>query len=173
MVSHCRAGSGFMGIATLKPGYESQYDGRPGVWPEVGVGRIVSWRGLDDGRSDIVLAYVGRGIILEELPPREMFREVRLRLRSEVPPDGASVYDDVRRLVMDVGRFSNEAEKEAHRLVNLEGSVLVDTLARRLLADVNEMRRYLAEDRVAERARQVLAALAEVLASAQPQVGEA
>ena len=173
LVAHCRANGGFLGIATLRPGYEANYEGRPIVWPEVGVGRIISWRGLEDGRSDVVLAYVGRGLILEELPSRYLFREVRLRLRDEVPPDGVGIYEDVRRLVLDVGKFSSEADKEARRLVNLEGSVLVDTLARRLIADVHEMRRYLAEDRIAERARHVLAALAEVLASAQPGAGEA
>jgi uncharacterized protein len=173
LVAHCRAGWEIMGIATLMPGYEADYDGRPALFPEVGVGRILAYQPLEDGRSNILLHYIGRGRILEELPANHVFREVRLQVARDVPPPDAAVYDAVRSLVRAVGRYSEQAAREAERLVSLEGSQLVDTLARKLLEDVDSQRRYLATDHLTERARMVEGALADVLAAASPGVGEA
>ena len=173
MVNASVASHELIGIATLKPGYEADYDGRPEVWPEIGVGRIVAHQELDDGRSNILLRFVGRGLLDVELPPREAFREVRLRLLTDVPPANTLPYDELRALVGLIGQFSAQAAAEAERLAALEGSEMVDTLARKLLDDMDLKRRYLREVRIADRARVVSEALAEVLAAASAFSGEA
>ena len=40
LVAHCLATHATMGIATLKPGYEANYDGKPDIWPTIGVGLL-------------------------------------------------------------------------------------------------------------------------------------
>jgi len=173
LVEHCRNDWEIMGIATLKPGYEADYEGRPDVWPEVGIGRIVAYQALPDGRSNILLRYIGRGIIERELPDEHSFRQVQVRLQRDIPPADDSIYVEVRALVQAIGGLSESAGEEATRLVRLEGSELVDTLARKLLQTPDEQRAYLAEDHIEVRARQIVGSLAELLASATPGSGEA
>ena len=173
LVAHCRDGWELMGIATLKPGYEADYEGRPDLWPEVGIGRITAFQPFPDGRSNILLTYVGRGRIREELPARHAFREVRVDLCQDQPPGDDAIYTEVRSLVTAIGGLSAQAAEEARRLIRLEGSELLDTLARKLLRTVDEQRIYLGEDHIAHRGGQILGALGEVLAAAHPGAGEA
>ena len=52
LIKHCRGGEGVMGIATLRPGFESDYYGEPPIFREVGVGEA----DLDDlGAEALVL----------------------------------------------------------------------------------------------------------------------
>ncbi len=168
LVAHARATTGMFGVATLKPGYEKDYEGRPAIWPEVGVGQIVAFQAYPDGRSDLVLASIGRGLVREELAPRHPFREIRLALRRDPPAAPRATFDRVRELVRQVGWYSVEAQVDARRLLGMDGPALVDALARKLLEDVDEQRRYLREDAADARARLVEGALAEVLAAAIP-----
>lgn len=164
---------GVFGIATLKPGYQADYEGRPPVWPELGIGRIVAHQPLPDGRSNLILKAIGRGRIIREFSADHSFREVQVQLLALQPPPSSRVYDRVRALVAQIGHYSAEARTEAERLLELEGTELLDGLARKLLEDVDSMRFYLAEGRVEARAAQVESALAEVLALAVSEVGEA
>lgn len=173
LVAHCREGWELMGIATLKPGYDADYEGRPEVFPEVGIGRMVAYQPLPDGRSNILLRYVGRGRIIEELPAEYSFRRVRVELLQERPPADTAVYTEVRSLVRAIGAMSEQARDEARRLLDLEGSELLDTLARKLLRTTDDQRRYLAEDRLQVRGKLIVGALGEVLAAATPGAGEA
>src|SRR5688572_3650307 len=77
LVSHCLEGDRAMGIATLKPGYEANYHATPDVWPEIGVGEIVAHQPFPDGRCNIVLQYVGRARLQEELRTEHPFRVIR------------------------------------------------------------------------------------------------
>ncbi|TVQ90942.1 MAG: hypothetical protein EA397_10620 [Deltaproteobacteria bacterium] len=164
---------GIFGIGTLKPGYEASYEGRPAIWPEVGVGRIVAHQPLPDGRCNIILKAIGRGILVQEHRPRHDFREIELALREVVPPSDSRAYDQVRALVHQIGLYSVQAKSEADRLLALEGSELLDGLARKLFDDVDTCRKYLREDHLEVRAAMVQVALADVLAAAFTEVGEA
>jgi len=174
LVAHARERGDLFAIATLRPGYEADYDGRPAVWPEVGVGRIVAYQPLDDGRSNLVLAFVARGRIVREHAARNPFREVEVALAPAVAPTDPAIFERVRALVRQIGLYSVEAQAEAGRLLQIDAEALLDALARKLLEDVNDQRRYLAADRAHARAWMVEGALAELLASASPGVvGEA
>jgi len=168
LVAHALAHGRIFAIATLKPGYEADYEGRPTVWPAIGIGRIVAHQALADGRSNLVLQSVARARIVRELPPSSTFRLVVAELAVDRPPPDAKTYDRVRALVHQIGHLSAQARTEAQRLLALEGSELVDALARKLLEHVDDQLTYLREDRLAARAVMVEGALAEVLASAVP-----
>lgn len=161
------------GIATLQPGYQVDYEGRPAVWPEVGIGRIVAQQKLDDGRSNLVLQSVARGLIIKEQAPERAYRTVQVELLHDQPPRSAGVYGRLRQLVRQVGHYSVEARAEAQRLLQLEGSELIDALARKLLDRPDDQRRYLREDAIEVRSTLIEGALAEVLAAGMSGAGEA
>lgn len=174
LVDYALAHERIFAIATLKPGYEVDYEGRPPVWPSIGIGRIVAHQALPDGRSNLVLRFLARARIVRELPGDRPFRQVQADLAIDQPPSDAVAYERVRSLIRQIGHYSHEAQAEATRLLTLEGSELVDALARKLLERVDDQLAYLREDRLAVRAQLVEGALAEVLASAVPNtVGEA
>ena len=55
-----------IGIALLKPGYETDYHGRPPIYPLGCAGTIVQEERLDDGRFNIVLQGRERFRVIEE-----------------------------------------------------------------------------------------------------------
>ena len=66
----CLAGHQLMGVARLRPGYETAYYGRPPVYERCGVGRIICSEELPDGRFALLLRGVARAEIARELPSR-------------------------------------------------------------------------------------------------------
>src|SRR5262245_187582 len=74
LVRDALAGKKAMGIARLKPGFESNYEGRPAVFDVCGAGIIDGHRELADGRYDIVVRGVARVRILNEHPPLQKYR---------------------------------------------------------------------------------------------------
>jgi uncharacterized protein len=99
MVRDCLAGDRRMAVAALLPGYESDYHGRPAVSAVCGLGELVAHDALPDGRSNIVLRGTGRVRIVEELPPRHSYRQVRIeRLADRYPAgfDPAGAVGDLR-----------------------------------------------------------------------------
>ena len=77
-----RRGDRIIAIATLLPGWETDYHGRPPVATVVGLGRMVKDRLNADGTSDIVLHGLLRGEIAGEVSGRA-FRVARVVVRSE------------------------------------------------------------------------------------------
>ena len=61
LVREALAGDGLIAMGTLLPGWESDYEGRPPVFPMACLGRIVSHHQLDDGSYNILLLGVGCG----------------------------------------------------------------------------------------------------------------
>jgi Lon protease-like protein len=151
LVADCLGSHHVMGVATLRPGYEPDYHGAPAVWSDVGVGQVVSHQPFPDGRSNIVLQYVGRVRIVRELPTASLYRVVE----GEVVEDDERGLDDAVRalkvLVLQLGAVTPEATGEARRLVSLEGAELVDALARRLFVDPDDQRVYLGAARISDR----------------------
>jgi Lon protease-like protein len=170
LVAHCVQNDLPMGIATLKPGWEADYEMRPPVWPEIGIGRIAGYRLLKDGRSNIVLQWLARGWIEGEYPEEKIFREVRARVLSDVGADAPLT--TLRALVLQLGAYGEQQAEEARRIAALEGSELVDALARKLLDDPDDRRRYVAIDSVPRRAALLEEKLAMLVGGGNP-VGDA
>ncbi|MDB4965381.1 MAG: peptidase lon domain protein [Myxococcales bacterium] len=66
LVKDAMAGERLIAIASLQPGFESDYHGRPPVRGIVGVGQVVGHEPLGDGRANIVLRGVARARIETE-----------------------------------------------------------------------------------------------------------
>jgi uncharacterized protein len=163
LVAHCLSGDGVMGIATLKPGFETHYYGAPPVYREVGLGRIVTHEPFEDGRCNIVLQYVGRAVVTEELACRHRFRVFRGELVEDDPTGLREAAKRLRVLILQLGSLSEDASREARRLAGLPPVQMVDALARKLLDSPQERIQYLACSRVADRIRIVQERLASFL----------
>jgi Lon protease-like protein len=82
MLEAVRRGERIIAIATLLPGWETDYHGQPPVAAVVGLGRMVKDRVNADGTSDIVLHGLLRAEIATEVGGRP-WRVARLVVRSE------------------------------------------------------------------------------------------
>lgn len=152
LVDHCLREHSLMGIATLRPGFESQYYGSPPVHPEVGIGRIVSHRRLSDGRINIVLRAVGRALVQDELTVDAPFRMVQARLLPEDDRGAAAALGRLRMLIVQIASASQATRREAGRLLDLAPHRFLDELAAKLIDDPDERRGYLRLNRTVERA---------------------
>ncbi|MCA9710934.1 MAG: LON peptidase substrate-binding domain-containing protein [Myxococcales bacterium] len=86
LVDHVLERGGHLGIPLLRPGYERGYEERPQIEAVFGLGRLISHQRLPDGRRFIRVEGLGRARMLEELPPREAFRELSVEVLPEAPP---------------------------------------------------------------------------------------
>lgn len=79
LAEHCVAGHRLMALGTLKPGYEQDYEGRPPIFPILTVGQIAAERRHPDGRWDIALRGLARVELVDEHPPSEPFRLIKVK----------------------------------------------------------------------------------------------
>lgn len=89
LVDHVLARTRMIGVPLLRPGYESEYEGRPAIESVFGVGRMVSHHRLPDGRRFIRLEGLRRVRAVRELAPRAPFRELEAELLPEERPSDA------------------------------------------------------------------------------------
>ncbi len=151
LVAHCLERRQPLGIATVRAGHDPDTETSPPLWPEVGVGDLVGHQPFPDGRSNVVLQYVGRIRIAEELPSAHPFRLVRGEIIADDDMGAEPALAALRLLVLQLGMGAPAAAGEARRLVQLEGMELVDALARRLLVEPDAQRAYLGASRAVDR----------------------
>ncbi len=110
MVTDALARDRKLALATLEPGWEEHYEGRPPVLPVAGAGEIVSCERLPGGRYNILLRGECRVRIEREVAADTLYRIVRARRLQEVPPAGdvapllARIRTACRRLLAVLGR---------------------------------------------------------------------
>lgn len=75
-------------VVGLRPGYEANYAGKPAVHPVGGLGEIVSWERLANGRYNILVRGDARVRIEGELPGDTLYRLVSVRRLEDVGPAG-------------------------------------------------------------------------------------
>ena len=88
LVDHVIEGGGHIGVPLLRPGYQENYEGRPDIEPNFGIGRLVSHQRLPDGRRFIRLQGLGRVHALDEHPSPEAeagFRQFSVEALPEAP----------------------------------------------------------------------------------------
>lgn len=71
-------------MAMLRPGWESDYEGRPPIFSTACLGRIVSQQKLPDGRYYLLLQGISRVRILYEHDDAKPFRTAKVQLQEEV-----------------------------------------------------------------------------------------
>ncbi len=166
LVTHCLGADRVMGIATLRAGTVPDPHA-PAVHAEIGLGEIVSHQPFPDGRSNIVLQYVGAARFVRELPSSHLFRLAECELRDEPTRGLDEPLRSLKVLVLQLSGQVPAAGPEARRLVELDGPELPDALARRLLTDPEDQRAYLGCT-PAERVEMVSDRLAGFLVTAAP-----
>jgi len=98
-----------LGIVKLQPGYEAGYAGKPAVHPVCGVGEIVSWERLANGRYNILVRGDARVRIERELPTDTLYRLVSVKRLDDVGP------------ATDVSLLLSRIREAAHALLDALG----------------------------------------------------
>lgn len=70
-------------MATLEPGFQADYYGRPPVAPHVCIGSVSSHKRRDDGTYDLVLVGFWRALIESEIVPVKSFRRAQVEVLCE------------------------------------------------------------------------------------------
>src|SRR3569833_2399593 len=95
----CLAGHQFMGIARLRPGFETTYYGRPPVYERFGVGKIICSEELPDGSFALLLRGVARAELTREITGDRSYRMVEALPLVDDDCDDADARDHHHRLI--------------------------------------------------------------------------
>jgi Lon protease-like protein len=138
----CLAGHQLMGIARLRPGFESSYYGRPPVYEKCGVGQILCSEELPDGRFRLLLRGVARAEIARELPSERTYRLVEARPLQDEFHDPQDAHDHHRRLILLCDRLAEVIEQGGGQLRDLVRSfdspgACADAVAAALVMDAD------------------------------------
>lgn len=115
----CLAGHQLMGVARLRPGYESTYYGRPPVYERFGVGKIICSEELPDGRFALLLRGVARVELARELPADRQYRLVDARELCDADCDPTDARDHHHKLVTLCDRLAEVIEEGGSQLREL------------------------------------------------------
>jgi ATP-dependent Lon protease len=128
MVEDAIRGDQLIAIATLMPGYESDYYSRPAVSRHICIGRVASHEKTDDGKYNLILVGVKRAEIESEVTPVKSYRRANTRVINERLPDA----DDttVAALGRDLAKCLAASMPAAKELVEdfLDGKLSLGTL---------------------------------------------
>lgn len=148
------AGDRLITLVLLRPGWEDDYDGRPGIEAVGCLGRITHHEPLLDGRSNLRLRGLARLRLLAEEPTHKLYRTARAEVVPDVVPEDLTRLLDLRRGLAEavLGRF--EPTGAAHRQLSdlFAGETplgaLCDMLAYALPIELELKQRLLDEPRV-------------------------
>lgn len=175
LVREVMARRGFMAVARLMPGFETDYEGRPPVFEVCGAGVVESCREREGGRFDIRLRGLSRVRILEEFPPRRAFRQVRAVVLRETEAPGALVAAWQLKLASLWTALAPHLPEPVRDLKALtrgsdDASAYADRLAAALVADPEASQELLAELDPAERLRLLTARVQELVDALSPSI---
>ena len=158
-----------MAMAQLEPGYEGSLAGRPRMRPMVCAGIIAWHEELDQGRYNIIIQGTVRARILEELPPDQLYREVRAAILPDTEYRGAEE-EQLRQAMLELAARLPPpvAQGLLQASARASGGALADVVASSVVADVERRQDLLCELDVGARLRSVLAEVSEVLARLAP-----
>lgn len=147
-----------IGMALLKPGWESDYYKNPEVYEVIGMGRIVSSEEFEDGKINIVLYGLKRARIIEvveELPYRQAMVEI---VENEFETNSEGFRSKIEELIYKWNLYLDDKQK-SHRInvnTKLPLENLTDALASLIFPNVFDKQRLLEETNVQKRAEIVI-----------------
>ncbi len=138
----CLAGHHLMGVARLRPGYETAYYGRPPVYERFGVGRIICSEELPDGRFALLLRGIARVELARELPAERPYRLVEARMLPDAQIDRDEATDHHKRLIDLCDRLAEIIDQGGPQLRDLvrafdDPGACADAIAAALVMDVD------------------------------------
>lgn len=146
-------------LATLVPGWEHDYDGRPPVSPHACLGRVILHHETDDGTFNVLLAGLSRIEIMGELASVKSYRYARAILRPDRFPDDCEdrteqLIEDLRTVAGHLLPFVPSARKQLNDLLQRGVSLatLTDLIAYLIDVDLAEKLILLGEENVVCRA---------------------
>ncbi len=142
LTKHCLDSHQLMGVARLRPGYETAYYGRPPVFERFGVGKIICSEELPDGRFALLLRGIARVEIARELPADLAYRRVEARLLDDSWCDQIEIKQTHRRLIHLCDRLAEVIEQGGPQLRDLVRSFeapgeCADAIAAALIMDAD------------------------------------
>src|SRR5215471_18460248 len=96
------AGDRLIGMVLLRPGWESDYEGRPALYQTGCLGRILAEQRLDDGRFNILLRGITRVRLVVEIEHDKLYRSARVEPVSDC---GVPIETIAAPLRQDLGRL--------------------------------------------------------------------
>lgn len=169
LVKAALEGDKVMAMAQLEAGYEGSLAGRPRMRPMVCAGIIAWHEELEGGRYNIIVQGTVRARILEELPPDQLYREVRAAILPDTDYHGVEE-EQLRQAMLELAARLPPpvAQGLLQASARAAGGALADVVASSVVADVERRQDLLCELDVRERLRSVLAEVSEVLARLAP-----
>jgi len=147
-----------IGMALLKPGWESDYYGNPDVYDVIGMGRIVSSEVFEDGKINIVLYGLKRAKIQEivkDLP----YRLARVSIMENRIDSNDEIYGGkIEELISKWNLYLDDKQKSHQINVNTKLPLenLTDALASLICPNVFDKQRLLEETNVHKRAEIII-----------------
>lgn len=180
MLEDALAGDHLITMGVLAPGWESDYDGRPPVWPVGCLGRIVVSNRQDGGAYNILLVALRRVRLVLELPPSKSFREALAEICEDSYPaeqEGSTVslHRKLRNAFLRVIPHLPHAHDQLDQFLSSDVSLgtLTDIISYMIDIDLEAKEALLMETDVHRRAELLLEHLAQVVADTEPPVGRA
>lgn len=158
LVQDVSASERIIGMALLKPGWESDYHGNPEVYDVVGMGRIVSSETFEDGRINIVLYGLKRVKILEIMKERP-YRVARVEIVENARCASEEIYRSRIEDLITKWNFGLDEKRKSHRIninTRLPLESLTDALATLIFSNVFEKQSLLEEPSVQRRAEIII-----------------
>ena len=135
-----------LAIATLRPGYEADYQGRPPVYSVMGVGSVVAAERQSDGRWNLLVKGLIRARLVDEYDEERAFREINAeRIDDTESLPGDPLEARLRSLINQLADISTGA-KDALNLILAQannGAELTNLLGAHACSDSALRRRML------------------------------
>ena len=139
LVEHAvEEGGNLFAVATLQPGYEDNYEGRPEVFPMMGLGVIVAAEQQNNGRWNVLVRGLSRVRLVEEYEALRRFREVRVEQLNDVPVIEDHPLDDrLRSMLTQLAEQAPGASEAIHLILGQaeDGGELTNLLGAHACAD--------------------------------------
>lgn len=162
-------------MATLAPGWESDYEGRPPLYPVACLGRVTTHRRLKNGTYNILLLGLRRVRLLRELSPASSFRRAEVELCDDYNPPRpvtarAALRCRLREALLKILPSLPEAQEQLDQLLGTDVSLglLTDLVSYMLDIGLPDKEALLAQTDVYLRAELLLEHLSVVLTKQQP-----
>jgi len=167
MLEDALAGDRLVAMALLAPGWETDYEGRPPLYPVACLGRITAYFRLADGTYNVLLLGLRRVKLLYEVQSRRRFREARVEIHEDLyPPRKIEQYDllhdRLRKAFLQILPFLPEAQEQLDQLIDTDVSLgmLTDIIGYMLDIDLGKKQSLLTEIDVYRRTELLLKYLA-------------